>query len=230
VFSKIRFVRFGPQCAAPSEDRAAELNKGRAPAGGLTLGEWMNIWPGHEDPRFRSVPSAATQQPCLLNLRTPAEVGDLAAQCGNARCMRPWRGSSGGGSATPRRREPVQEVMLRIHRHAGEMNPLEHLAASVHQVARPAVVDVCRRRAARPELPAGSGVDIALPQPPLPALDSTPSNAGGRHQGHAGARSELPGGRRRRLQRLQAVRHAAADVSGDPTERWPTTRRCATSS
>jgi RNA polymerase sigma-70 factor (ECF subfamily) len=49
--------------------------------------------------------------------------------------------------------------MLRIHRHAGEMAEYEYLGAWVHQVARSAIVDFYRRRAARPESPAGSGVD-----------------------------------------------------------------------
>jgi RNA polymerase sigma-70 factor (ECF subfamily) len=62
----------------------------------------------------------------------------------------------------PRDAEDVlQEVMLRIHRHAGEMDEYENLGAWVHRVARSAIVDFYRRRAARPELPGGSGVDVA---------------------------------------------------------------------
>jgi len=36
-----------------AEDRVAELNKGVVPEGGLTLGEWMSIWPARvgRDPR-----------------------------------------------------------------------------------------------------------------------------------------------------------------------------------
>ena len=52
------------------------------------------------------------------------------------------------------------------------------------------------------------------------------------HRGDAGRRPELPDDRRRRLQRLEAVRHAAgrACPAIRPTARPPTTRRCATSS
>jgi RNA polymerase sigma-70 factor (ECF subfamily) len=66
----------------------------------------------------------------------------------------------------------LQDVMVRIHRHAGEMDEYEHLGAWVHQVARSAVVDFYRRRAARPELAAGSSVDLAGATP-----DSTPPEA-----------------------------------------------------
>jgi RNA polymerase sigma-70 factor (ECF subfamily) len=70
----------------------------------------------------------------------------------------------------------LQEVMLRIHRHARETDRFEHLGAWVHRVARNAVVDLYRRRAARPELPPGSGADVAEAQP-LAALDRPPSAA-----------------------------------------------------
>jgi RNA polymerase sigma-70 factor (ECF subfamily) len=48
----------------------------------------------------------------------------------------------------------LQEVMLRIHRHAGDLDRVEHVTAWVYQVTRSAVVDYHRRRAARPEVPA----------------------------------------------------------------------------
>ena len=53
-----------------------------------------------------------------------------------------------------------------------------------------------------------------------------------RHRGDAGARAELPDDRRRRLQRLEALRDAPAPTSRaiPTTARRPTTRRCATSS
>ena len=52
------------------------------------------------------------------------------------------------------------------------------------------------------------------------------------HRGDAGPRAELPDDRRRRLQRLEAVRDARRQTSRAtrPTARRPTTRRCATSS
>ena len=55
----------------------------------------------------------------------------------------------------------LQDVMLRIHRHAGEMDEYENLGGWVHQVARSAVIDFYRRRSARPELPAGDSIDVA---------------------------------------------------------------------
>jgi RNA polymerase sigma-70 factor (ECF subfamily) len=47
----------------------------------------------------------------------------------------------------------VQDVMLRIQRHADEIEHVDHLAAWMHQVARNAIVDFYRRRAARREQP-----------------------------------------------------------------------------
>jgi RNA polymerase sigma-70 factor (ECF subfamily) len=62
----------------------------------------------------------------------------------------------------PRDAEDVlQDVMVRIQRHADEMNEFEHVGAWVHQVARSAIVDFYRRRAARPEQAAGSGGDVS---------------------------------------------------------------------
>ena len=52
------------------------------------------------------------------------------------------------------------------------------------------------------------------------------------HRGDAGHRAQLPDHRRHRLQRLQALRHAARRTSRAtrPSARRPTTRRSATSS
>jgi RNA polymerase sigma-70 factor (ECF subfamily) len=70
----------------------------------------------------------------------------------------------------PRDAEDVlQDVMLRIHRHAAELERFEHLGAWVHQVARSAIVDFYRRRAARPELPAGNRIDIDEAEPEAPS-------------------------------------------------------------
>ena len=61
----------------------------------------------------------------------------------------------------PRDAEDVlQDVMLRIHRHAGEMDDFENVGAWVHQVTRTAIVDFYRRRAARPEQAAGTGAEV----------------------------------------------------------------------
>ena len=59
--------------------------------------------------------------------------------------------------ADPQDAEDVlQEVMLRIHRHGDELASADRVAAWVHRIARNAIVDYYRRRAARPELPAGA--------------------------------------------------------------------------
>ena len=59
----------------------------------------------------------------------------------------------------------LQEVMLRIHRHAGELEQPAALAAWVHRIARNAIADHYRRAALRREQPSGIEIDDA----PLPA-------------------------------------------------------------
>jgi RNA polymerase sigma-70 factor (ECF subfamily) len=78
----------------------------------------------------------------------------------------------------PRDAEDVlQDVMLRIHRHSDEMDEFEHLSAWVHQVTRSAIIDFYRRRAARPERPAGTTADLpGLAGAPTPA--SMPPDVG----------------------------------------------------
>lgn len=67
--------------------------------------------------------------------------------------------------ADPRDAEDVlQDVMVRIQRHAGAMDEFEHVGAWVHQVTRSAIIDFYRRRGARPEQPGGSAVDLGEPQ------------------------------------------------------------------
>jgi RNA polymerase sigma-70 factor (ECF subfamily) len=85
----------------------------------------------------------------------------------------------------------LQDVMVRIQRHAGEMDEFEHVGAWVHQVARNAVVDFYRRRAARPEHAAGSGEDIDEFRMPA-VLDAPPDEL----------RTELAGCLRPLVQRL----------------------------
>jgi RNA polymerase sigma-70 factor, ECF subfamily len=65
--------------------------------------------------------------------------------------------------ADPQDAEDVlQDVMLRIHRHSDELADADRLAAWVHRIARNAIVDHYRRRAARPEHPAGAAGDLEL--------------------------------------------------------------------
>lgn len=63
--------------------------------------------------------------------------------------------------ADPQDAEDVlQEVLLRIHRHRDELADADRVTAWVHRVARNAVIDHYRRRAARPEQPSGGAEDL----------------------------------------------------------------------
>jgi RNA polymerase sigma-70 factor (ECF subfamily) len=78
--------------------------------------------------------------------------------------------------ADPQDAEDVlQEVMLRIHRHSDELVSADRVAAWVHRIARNAIVDHYRRRAARPELPAGGAAD--LDERPERSFDEPASDA-----------------------------------------------------
>jgi RNA polymerase sigma-70 factor (ECF subfamily) len=57
----------------------------------------------------------------------------------------------------------LQEVLLRIHRHAGELENSAAVSAWVHQIARNAIADHYRRAAVRREQPAG--VELEGPAP-----------------------------------------------------------------
>jgi RNA polymerase sigma-70 factor (ECF subfamily) len=69
--------------------------------------------------------------------------------------------------ADPQDAEDVlQDVLLRIHRHADELAGADRVLAWVHRIARNAIVDFYRRRAAWPELPAGAAGDLGeVPRP-----------------------------------------------------------------
>ncbi|MGH8932031.1 MAG: sigma-70 family RNA polymerase sigma factor [Egibacteraceae bacterium] len=56
----------------------------------------------------------------------------------------------------------LQEVMLRVHRHAGDLEHAEHVVGWVYRIANNTIVDHYRRTARR-ELPTGQGVDLLLP-------------------------------------------------------------------
>lgn len=49
----------------------------------------------------------------------------------------------------------LQEVMLRIHRHAGELEHTAAVGAWIHRITRNAIADHYRRAAVRRERPAG---------------------------------------------------------------------------
>ena len=65
----------------------------------------------------------------------------------------------------------LQDVMLRIHRHAAELEHAPAVGACVHQIARNAIVDYYRRAPVRRERPAGIDLDreeqLVLEQPSM---------------------------------------------------------------
>jgi RNA polymerase sigma-70 factor (ECF subfamily) len=66
----------------------------------------------------------------------------------------------------------LQEVMLRIHRHVGELENSAAVAAWIHQIARNAIADHYRRTAVRRERPSGVVFDseAAASEPPAGEL------------------------------------------------------------
>ncbi len=69
----------------------------------------------------------------------------------------------------------LQEVMLRIHRHAGELEHAAAIGAWVHQIARNAITDHFRRAASRRERSAGIELGHDEPSEPEPDEDSARS-------------------------------------------------------
>ena len=65
----------------------------------------------------------------------------------------------------------LQDVLLRVHRHAGELEHSPALQGWIFQIARNAIADHYRRAAVRREHPAG--IDVDAPEPPAsePATD-----------------------------------------------------------
>jgi len=59
----------------------------------------------------------------------------------------------------------LQEVMLSIHRHSGDLADDSTVGGWVHQIARNAIIDNYRRAAARRERPAGAPMDLEQPAP-----------------------------------------------------------------
>ena len=92
----------------------------------------------------------------------------------------------------------LQDVLLRIHRHADELEHSSAVRAWIFQIARNAIADHYRRAAVRREQPAG--VDLARLEPP-PAIESAPAELTQRARGlpaaaGAAARGALPRGAR----------------------------------
>lgn len=62
----------------------------------------------------------------------------------------------------------LQEVMLRIHRHAGELTHSSAVGGWIHEIARNAIIDHYRRAVVRRERPVGSEIDLDRPAPAMP--------------------------------------------------------------
>ena len=74
---------------------------------------------------------------------------------------------------TPQDAEDIlQEVMLRIHRHSGDLEHADRVASWVYRIATNSIADHYRKPARR-ELPSGQATDV--PEP-----DSSPAATGGR--------------------------------------------------
>lgn len=58
----------------------------------------------------------------------------------------------------------AQEILLRIHDHVDELRETDRLDAWAYQIARNAIVDHYRARAADPETPRGEGLDDLRPE------------------------------------------------------------------
>ena len=67
----------------------------------------------------------------------------------------------------------LQDVMLRIHRHAAELTEVSAVSGWIHEIARNAIIDHYRRAVVRREQPVGAGVELERPSPaepePVPA-------------------------------------------------------------
>jgi RNA polymerase sigma-70 factor, ECF subfamily len=93
----------------------------------------------------------------------------------------------------------LQEVMLRIHRHAGELERSPAVGAWVHQITRNAIADHYRKASGRRERPAG--IDLDRQQPPV--LDDAPGEL----------RSELATCLRPLLERLPPLHREALTLT-----------------
>jgi RNA polymerase sigma-70 factor (ECF subfamily) len=93
----------------------------------------------------------------------------------------------------------LQEVMLRVHRHAGQLERSSAVGAWVHQIARNAIADHYRQAAVRQERPAG--IDLDREETPIP------------EQTAAELRSELAGCLHPLLERLPEIYREALSLT-----------------
>lgn len=67
----------------------------------------------------------------------------------------------------------LQDVMLRIHRHADELTRVSAVSGWVHEIVRNAIIDHYRRAVVRRERPVGTGMELDRP----PAASPEPGQA-----------------------------------------------------
>jgi RNA polymerase sigma-70 factor, ECF subfamily len=60
----------------------------------------------------------------------------------------------------------LQEVMLRLHRHADDLDHVDSVSAWIHQISRNVIIDYYRAGARR-EVPASNPIDSQRPGPPV---------------------------------------------------------------
>ena len=104
----------------------------------------------------------------------------------------------------------LQEVMLRIHRHAGDLEEPSAVAAWVHQIARNAITDHYRRAAHRREQPVG--IELGDDR----ALEVDPDDGSARTEIAACLRpllDELPAGHREALTLTELGHLSQADAA-----------------
>jgi len=95
----------------------------------------------------------------------------------------------------------LQDVMLRIHRHVGELKKAPAVSAWIYEIARNAITDHYRRAAVRRERPSGSDTDLDRPE--LPVFEPTPAEL----------RSELAACMAPLLQQLPAIYREALTLT-----------------
>jgi RNA polymerase sigma-70 factor, ECF subfamily len=136
-----------------------------------------------------------------------SEAGDASLAAGV------WRESHDGllGFIARRVRTPedaediLQDVMLRIHRHGGELEHAERVTGWVYRIASNAAAD-CYRKPAGRELPSGQGTD--LPQP-----DGSSNAAVWPEPATAELRSELAGCLAPMVESLPAIYRRALELT-----------------
>ncbi len=99
----------------------------------------------------------------------------------------------------------LQEVMLRIHRHSGDLEHSDRIGAWIYRIASNAIVDHYRRPSRR-ELPAGQGTDV-------PERDGREAAAGWGEPGSEELRRELTACLAPLIEQLPAIYREALELT-----------------